>query len=96
VGVVSFYGASIRLESFLLTENDLAGAQLGENGELDFVNGVVSDQPVGVSIQTTGYDVRRLTEGVRYDNNGSNLDTAELPVPSEVSSIVPTDEPPED
>ncbi len=95
VGLVSYYDASVHLESFLLTDNDIAGAQLGEGGELDLVDGVVSNQPIGVSIQTPGYDFGRLTDSVRYEDNGSNLDTNDLPVP-QTSTIASTDEPPED
>jgi hypothetical protein len=37
-------------------------------------------------VQTPGYDLDRLTEGVTYVANGRNLDSVSLPVPeSEVA-----------
>ncbi len=96
IGLVSFYGAAVRLESFVVSDNAVAGAQLGEGGEIDFVDGEVRNQPIGVSIQTLGYDVNRLTERVHYIDNGANLDAEGLPVPSNLAPSITSDEPPED
>jgi hypothetical protein len=49
-----------------------------------------------VSIQAEGYDIARLSDGVRYVDNDSNLDSTALPVPSETGVDVMLEEPPTD
>jgi hypothetical protein len=96
VGLVSYYGASSTLTSFLLEGNEVAGAQLGAGGEIDLHEGEVRGHPIGVSIQAEGYDIARLSDGVRYVDNDSNLDSTALPVPSETGVDVMLEEPPTD
>jgi hypothetical protein len=89
VGVGSYYGASVRVERFRISDNALAGVQLARGvldedapaGSMDLAAGVVSGNPVGANVQHAGYDLDRLTRDVVYADNLRNLDSAELVVP---------------
>ncbi len=41
----------------------------------------MAGHPIGANVQTEGFDVGRITESVRYDND-LNLDSSSLPVPT--------------
>lgn len=73
-------GAAVDLDGFVIRGNALAGIQLLEGGELDIRNGVVSENPIGLSIQRDGYDRARAADGVSYEENGRNIESAALPV----------------
>lgn len=81
MGIASATGAAVELTRFLISRSALAGAQLVRDGEMDLHQGEVSSNPVGVNVQTEGFDVNRLLDRVRYQNNGVNLDASALPVP---------------
>ncbi len=78
----AYEGGHVTLENFRLRAHALAGAQLATGGAIDLSEGEVLDNPVGVNVQVDGYDVGRLTTGVIYRNNGVNLDSESLVVPS--------------
>lgn len=54
---------------------------------LDLAGGLVYGNPVGANVQVPGYDLDRLTVGVDYIDNGTNLDFTELVIPSVVSDF---------
>jgi hypothetical protein len=82
LGVGAYEEGHASLLRFRLGAHTLAGAQIATGGSLDLSTGEVIDNPVGVNIQVDDYDVGRLTEGVAYRDNGVNLDSTSLPVPS--------------
>ena len=51
------------------------------DSEVDLSSGEVRENLIGACVQAAGYDVARLTDDVRYIENGTNLDSVELPVP---------------
>jgi hypothetical protein len=86
IGLVALDGGGIEATRFELSDNALAGAGL-EDGSLDLTDGVVRGNPVGLSVQTPGYDLQRLLVGVAVEDNGVPIDTASdlaLPDPGEV------------
>ncbi len=82
IGVAISEGATGRIEGFRVAASDLCGVQLADLGGLDLVRGEVRDNAIGVCLQVEGFDVARLMADVRYTDNGSNLDSTALPVPS--------------
>ncbi|MBW2264207.1 MAG: hypothetical protein JRG91_19755, partial [Deltaproteobacteria bacterium] len=92
MGVVTIGGGHADVSSFIVTANALCGISLATGGDstgtpftiagvMDLHNGVVSNQPIGANVQAEGFDFDRLTDGVLYFDNGTNLDTSVLPVP---------------
>jgi hypothetical protein len=72
----------IDAERFVIERSALAGVQIVEGGELDLRDGTIAENPVGVNVQVEGYDLSRVMSRVVFRDNGVNLDTNELPVPS--------------
>ncbi|MBW2462647.1 MAG: right-handed parallel beta-helix repeat-containing protein [Deltaproteobacteria bacterium] len=87
MGVGAYANAVVRLERFDIVGAALCGVQIATGGQMDLLDGRVRAQPIGACVQVDGYDVGRLTEGVRYEDNESNIQTTELPVPESASSI---------
>jgi hypothetical protein len=81
IGMGVYLGGHITARNFRISNGALAGAQIALDGELDLSAGVVSDNPVGINIQVPDYDLNRLTDEVRFIDNGINLDSRELPLP---------------
>ena len=54
---------------------------------LDLAEGVISGAAIGACVQSDGYDLGRLS--VEYRDNGTNLDTTELPVPPPLDLVGP-------
>jgi hypothetical protein len=50
-------------------------------GELDLRNGEVSNNEIGICLESDEYDTNRLRDGVDYFDNRANLDAVSLPVP---------------
>jgi len=86
-GAASYIGAQMELTSFVITHNALCGVQIASSGAMDLHDGEVSAQPIGANVQVDGYDAGRLSDRVRYVDNGTNLDTMSLPVPEPLSTL---------
>jgi hypothetical protein len=91
-GLAAIGEGHIDLTSFLITGNVLCGVQIcygadDETGpftvgdQVDLHDGVVSNHPIGVNIQTGDYDIARLMDNVLFTDNDTNLDSYDLPVP---------------
>jgi len=52
-----------------------------QGGTVDLHDGVISNNAIGVNIQTEGFDIDRLTDNVIFRDNGIDLDMTDLPVP---------------
>jgi hypothetical protein len=87
VGVVVFLDASFEAQRFLLENNVLAGLQLVRGGQADLRDGEIAYNPIGINLQVTPYDVKRLSNGVVFVGNGRNLDADSLPIPDAVSGL---------
>ncbi len=93
IGVGIYGGAWLELGRFVISGNPLCGLQLAhgtddrhqpfeQGGVADLSHGEISDNRIGVNVQTEGFDINRLLDAVLCHDNEVNLDTAELPVPS--------------
>jgi len=87
IGVGVYREADVDIESFSVSGSFLAGIQLAESSELDLQRGVVAENPIGVNVQVSGYDLMRLSDRVVYRDNGTNLDAMDLPVPGIADSV---------
>jgi hypothetical protein len=84
VGV--YNGASFEADRFAFDGSALCGVQLaGAATEVDLENGEVTRHDIGACVQVEGYDFARLTRGVRYRDNGRNVETTELGLPDPIS-----------
>jgi len=101
-GVASFGGANIEMTNFIITNSALCGLQLAHGGDplgipypqggtADLHNGIISNNLIGVNIQTEDFDIYRLMDNVIYINNQRNLDTTYLPIPDISTELPPSD-----
>jgi len=86
--------ATMRLDRFQILDAAICGVfvapieAFGEHSpletdpSLDIISGVVADSEDDACVQVVEYDFDRLQNDVDYENNGINLDTTSLPVPS--------------
>jgi len=74
-------------------EADLHGVCLPEPVDLDGggsgcePTALVQANPIGVNVQTEGFDLGRIQDGVVYRDNTRTLDATELPVPGAVGGL---------
>jgi hypothetical protein len=86
-GVSSLAGATLALVRFVVEQSHLCGVLLARDGQVDLMDGEVRDNPIGVCMQVDGYDTERLTASVRFVDNGTNLQTTELPIPEPAAAL---------
>ena len=80
-GMGAYLSGRIVASDFLVTASALAGLQLARGGVADLQDGEVSRNVIGANVQTPDFDLGRLQVRVRYVDNETSLDAAELPVP---------------
>jgi hypothetical protein len=86
-GLGSYGGASVEMTSLLIEQSSLCGIQIAGGGTVDLADGEVSGNSIGACVQVDGYDLDRLTDGVLYRANGTNIDLGELPVPEPAPTL---------
>jgi len=85
--------ASLRMTRFAIGPVANCGVFLSgfegfvDPAEVDLDTGVVGQSAIGACVQVDEYDLDRLTDGVAYTDNGTNLDTTTLPVPESSDAI---------
>jgi hypothetical protein len=80
-GIGSYLGAVVEARRFAVSHAALCGVQVARSGRMDLHDGEVAFCLAGACVGVDGYDIARLSDGVRYHDNESNLDSSELPVP---------------
>ncbi len=80
-GLVAAIDAQITLERFVIADCARGGVVVG-GASVDLHGGRGSGNPIGANVQTPEFDFMRLADGVVFSDNGRNLDTMSLPVPS--------------
>ena len=80
-GVAALEDAAIDVEHFRVSRSALCGVALVRGGTVDLRDGEVTDNPIGVNIQTEGFDLQRVQDRVTYRGNERALDSSVLPVP---------------
>jgi hypothetical protein len=81
-GVVAARGGATSVHRFAIEDAELCGALVSEGSSLDLAFGEVRGCAIGVCIQIDGYALDRVSNGVGYRDNGTNLDSTSLPVPA--------------
>ncbi|MBW2461658.1 MAG: right-handed parallel beta-helix repeat-containing protein [Deltaproteobacteria bacterium] len=77
--------AGADVESFAVSGSELCGFYISDGAGLDVRRGLVEGATIGVCVDSSAYDLDRLSSGVRYRDNETNLDgVAGLPVPAPV------------
>ncbi len=91
VGLAGVSQANLVAIRFEALDSALCGVLVQDDGQVDLSLGQVSGSPIGVCLQADDYAIARLTESVRYVDNGTNLDATSLPVPEPASPFDPTE-----
>ena len=92
IGVGAYGGGHVELTRLLVADGALIGVQVANGttaagdpyavcGTMDLHLGEVTGHVVGANVQDPGFDVRRLTDRIRFDNE-RNFDSDALPVPA--------------
>ncbi len=93
IGAAANGGAALELERFAIGSVALCGVHVASGADVRLMSGRITDNPVGVCVETAGYDFDKLMDGVIYEHNTTNLDSTSLPVPSVGGTIEVTFEP---
>lgn len=91
IGVGTYGGARMTLDTFLIRGSALAAVQVGYGGdgtaEFDLAgtamlrNGIIENNPVGINLQDPDADLQALFGDTVFIANGRNLDATALPLP---------------
>lgn len=82
-GVTAFDEANVALERFRSADNALCGVMVAPRSTITLRDGEIANNPIGANVQAPEYDLRLLSELVRYVGNVRNYDGARLPVPDD-------------
>jgi len=86
IGVGAYLSSHITLSRFAIGGAALVGLQLA-GGTAELTDGRIMDNPIGINLQTEGFDFAELTRGVRLENNDRNVDTTVIPIPDAVDPL---------
>ncbi len=86
-GAGAYVGGTLLLSRFVIRDAALCGVHLAGSGFATLTDGEVTGTTIGVCLQVPGYDVDRLTGSVHYSDNGVNLDTTSLPLPTPANGL---------
>jgi len=87
MGLGAYEGATMNVGSFEVADASVCGVHVAGGSSLDLAEGEVRDCTLGACVQVDGYDVSRLTDGVAYRDNGTNLDSTTLPTPDPADNL---------
>ena len=86
-GLGAYTAARLSVERFVVDQADTCGVHLASGGGVDLTDGEVRNCVIGACVQVDGFAVERLSNSVRYHDNGVNLEATSLPVPSPASPV---------
>lgn len=81
IGLGAYAGGHLRAERFLVTGSVFLGVQIALAGEMDLIDGAVTDNPIGANVQSVGFDLDRILDRVDFVDNERDLDADNLPIP---------------
>jgi hypothetical protein len=87
LGIGAYSSGGLTATRFRITASGLCGVQVEGEAALDISAGLVERAEIGACVQVPDYDFDRLTDDVVYRDNGTNLETTELPVPPTLGSL---------
>jgi len=79
-GLISTLDAWIEVSRFVVGGSARAGVVIA-GGTMDLHAGEIVGNPIGANVQTPGFDVMRISDGVAFRDNDRNLDMSALPLP---------------
>jgi hypothetical protein len=85
-GVAGLSTGSVDLTGFVVRETEICGIFLAAGSNVVLADGEVRRAAIGACVQADGYDLARLTSGVAYRDNGTNLESTRLPVPEPITA----------
>ena len=68
-------------------DNAILGVLLARGGTADLQSGEISENPIGLNVQTAGFDLMRLQHDVIFRSNQVTLSAMLLPLPD---ALAPT------
>ena len=80
IGLGVYFDAVVSASNLRVYDAPLCGVQIAFDGALDLSGGEITGATVGACVQVEGYDVRRLTNGVAYDN-ATNIESTAHAIP---------------
>ncbi len=86
-GIGAYESSAVVVRSFVVRGSPVCGVHVAEASDLDLEAGEITDNDLGACVQVADYDLTRLTDGVLYRDNGSNLDSTSLPVPEPAAGL---------
>jgi hypothetical protein len=82
-GLASVLGADVRTTRFVIGKSVQCGMMVARDGHLLAAEGEVHHNAIGLNVQVPDYDLSTVVgPTIRYYENGTNLDTTELPIPT--------------
>jgi len=78
----SFDEAEIDMTRFEFDRAEICGVWLDQGGALDLRQGTIRGNAIGACIIDDAFDINRISDDVRYEDNATNLDSPVLPVPT--------------
>ncbi|MBW2463807.1 MAG: hypothetical protein JRH11_19310 [Deltaproteobacteria bacterium] len=85
-GLAAVDGALIVVD-FASVDSSLCGLFISGTGTMDLAMGRVAGAEIGACLQAADFDVARITDGVAYEDNATNLSATTLPVPTPPDTI---------
>ncbi len=86
-GILAADDATIEATRLISSDNHRCGVQPATGGTADLHEGEISHNPIGVNVQTEGFDLTRLQDRVVYIDNDLDLDSGLLPVPEPTAGL---------
>jgi uncharacterized membrane protein (UPF0136 family) len=94
IAVDSFAHATVEIVRFELSASPMCAIQVATEGFVTARDGVIHHNAIGVNVQSEGYDLTTIIgPTVRFYENGTNVDSRDLPVPDILHALAPAEQP---
>ena len=87
LGVMVLEDSRIKFSRFSITRSGQLGVLLARGGVGDLESGEIAENPIGVNVQTAGFDLTRLQHDVIFRANQVTLNADVLPLPDALPAI---------
>lgn len=87
IGAAAVEGGSLVLSVFSIIRSAHLGLELAKAGTADLQSGEISENPIGVNIQSPDFDLARIQRDVVFRDNVQTLNSALLPLPQPTHPI---------
>ncbi|MEO0323764.1 MAG: right-handed parallel beta-helix repeat-containing protein [Myxococcota bacterium] len=82
VGLAASEGGSFDAERVELRDGETCGIQVGAGSSARLRRGLVVGHPVGICLQSAGFDANQVTEGVSFEDNDVLVESTSFPEPA--------------